>query len=663
MHNSADEAEYNSLRKYIAQHLILMSGRHLQHGDLQQPQKNGTLFTNCSTATTATMVFYLLLNGSGVGTCYDDDVTVVDWSHCPNIIVTLDSEHPDNCGVFPSKEEIFASIEPGTNLSFLSVGDSREGWSKAVELVETITYKNKKASYISRVDYVVLDFSRVRPQGAPIAGMQDRPSSGPVPLMKALESIARLCRKSMKAPWELAMIVHHELAACVLVGGVRRSSRIACKYWKEPGAIDFIDIKRHGGLWTANNSLLVDADFWSEIGKGGLADDIFIAATTAAYNDRTGEPGFINVDRLTTNNSGLELTNIGGGGFYLSPAHKVIQRKIMDVCLNKKYTQIVNPCSEISLFLNSGFCVIGDLAPYFGESLDEIKDAARFITRALIRTNLMPSVYEEEVKRTNRIGVSLTGIHEFAFKFWGYNFHDLLDEEYAADFWLFLDELGRVVESEARSYSAQLGLNEPHTALCIKPSGSVAKIPNVTEGKHLPAMAEYLRWVQFRADDPMVDEYELKGYPVRRDLKAYTDVAIVGFPTQPEICKLGMGDRLVVIRDATIEQQYRWLQLLEQYWLGNEKANQISSTIKFNPFQVTLKEFQDAIATWQPKIRCASLMPQVETTAYEYQPEEPISLDYYNQLVARIQMLEEDIGLEHVQCAGAACPIDFKTKS
>jgi hypothetical protein len=46
-------------------------------------------------------------------------------------------------------------------------------------------------------------------------------------------------------------------------------------------------------------------------------------------------------------------------------------------------------------------------------------------------------------------------------------------------------------------------------------------------------------------------------------LVKYAGTTIVGFPTVPEICKLGMGDKLVTAAEATPEEQYEYLRLLE----------------------------------------------------------------------------------------------------
>ena len=65
---TADERlERVRLRNAIATGALLTSGRHLQHGDANQPERNMEVFTNCATAITSFAKFYLLLNGSGVG--------------------------------------------------------------------------------------------------------------------------------------------------------------------------------------------------------------------------------------------------------------------------------------------------------------------------------------------------------------------------------------------------------------------------------------------------------------------------------------------------------------------------------------------------------------------------------------------------------------------
>jgi hypothetical protein len=315
--------------------------------------------------------------------------------------------------------------------------------------------------------------------------------------------------------------------------------------------------------------------------------------------------------------------------------------------------------------------------------LEEVEEAFRAATRALIRVNTMDCLYKAESQRTNRIGVGMTGVHEFAWKFFQVGFRDLIAPDWAghfahsnfadgvtmgakdraAAFWLFLKKMSDAVKEEAATYSKHLGVKTPHTVTTIKPAGTTSKLFGLTEGWHLPAMAYYMRWVQFRSDDPLVEKYRASGYPTR-SLKTYEGTTIVGFPTAPTISTLGMGDKLVLAGDATPEEQYQWLMLGERFWIGEEQGNQISYTLKYDPTKVDFKHYAEMMKKYQRQIKCCSVMPQEDETGYEYLPEERISEQEYDYALFRIEnVLQEEISREHVGCDNGACPIDFKDRA
>lgn len=272
----------------------------------------------------------------------------------------------------------------------------------------------------------------------------------------------------------------------------------------------------------------------------------------------------------------------------------------------------------------------------------------------------MPSVYQAEVQRTNRIGVGLTGIHEYAYARFGYSFGDLLDEEKSQDFWQTLARFSQAVRDEAETYSESIGVACPHTFTAVKPAGTTSKIFGLTEGVHLPAMGCYMRWVQFANSDPKLQQYKDDGYPVRK-LKTYKGTSIVGFPTKPTICDIMPEDKIVYAGDATPREQYQWLRLLEKYWIG-DSGNQISYTLKYKPEDVPYEAFKQYLREGQPKIKCCSVMPQEEMVSYEYSPEEPITLEEYDEWMSQINSKEdEDVSREHLECGTGGCPIDFKS--
>lgn len=694
------DRERDSLEKMIGKGIVLMSGRHLQHGDRDQLKRNMEVFTNCSTSATSFLLFYLLLNGSGVGRSYDNDLILVNWDYAPNLRCVLSDTHPDfDWSRHESVRDAKHKYGMGRNVMWHEVEDSREGWAKALELWENAAFEK-----IHNDKLLILDFSKIRPKGSPIGGMQNRPASGPKELMDAFEKSAKLKGAGL-APWQQAIYVDHYFAECVLVGGARRAARMATKTWRDKNVIDFVMVKRPlellnktpeeivaiksssnpmGFLWSSNNSVTVDADFWAYVNDKKNdnkelkehAKKVFEAVCQASYFDGTGEPGLINVDRLVQKDEGykelLAGTYVGSKKFQVNEDTHLYLAKIARKARNKEFTQITNPCGEISLTTVGGFCVIADVVPYHADTLDEAEQGFRVATRALMRVNLMDSIYNKEVKRTNRIGVGMTGVHEFAWKFFKFGFHDLIDESKSKEFWLTLARFNRAVHDEAVKYAKELGTTVPHTMTTQKPSGTISKLFLLTEGWHLPSMREFLRWVQFRTDDPLVKEYQKRGYPTR-ELKTYSGTTIVGFPTAPTITRLGMGSKLVTAAEATPEEQYRWLILGEKYWIhgtdekgkpvSDKYGNQISYTLKYKPSIVSYEDFRDMMKKYQSQIACCSVMPQVDSTAYEYQPEQPVSANEYSDIIAQIHKTREDVDFAHVDCAAGACPIDFNKPS
>jgi hypothetical protein len=524
------EEEYTILHKHIAKASILMSGRHLQHGDENQPSRNIEVFSNCSTAAASFLLFYLLLNGSGVGRSYDDDIMLVDWDNAPNLRIVLDSSHPDfDWSAHESVRDALHKYGPDSkSVMWFKVPDSREGWATALEIWENAAFEK-----IHRDKTLILDFSAVRPKGSPIGGMQDRPASGPVALMNAFGKASSL-KGSCLPLWKQAMYLDHYFAECVLVGGARRAARMSTKFWSDVGILDFIRIKRpiefhnlsmdevivrrkasteFGFLWSSNNSVMVDAEFWRLLDikrndplyksdKAKLARKVFKEITQCSYADGTGEPGMINVDQLVRKDQGLidfaKTGYVGSKKYQIRDETEIFLSRLAKRVAKKQYNQIVNPCAEITLNVLGAYCVIADVVPFHADTLEEAEEAFRVTTRALIRTNTMDSLYHKETARTNRIGVGMTGVHEFAWKFFQVGFRDLVNPDFdrwdhegrsssdrlvspmeyndngrirAAHFWHTLARFNAAVIDEAKKYSAQLGVNVPHTMTTIKPAG------------------------------------------------------------------------------------------------------------------------------------------------------------------------------------------------
>jgi hypothetical protein len=736
----ADALEQARLRNAIATGALITSGRHLQHGDADQPGRNMEVFTNCATAIASFTLFYLLLNGSGVGRAYDDELIAVDWGRAPRLLLHLSPAHPD----FPHTPEDlhrfgaeFGLLPWGTTLDAMSdaqtdeirgwiarelcadpalappgallhrVEDSREGWGKAVELLESMAFVRKPEHVL------LLDFSAIRQRGAPIGGMQGRPASGPLSLVRAFVNLRQHVIEPARhrapgdealAPWEQALLVDHHLSVEVQVGGARRAARMATKSWRDPGIFRFIRAKSEGGLWTANNSVMADAEFWVGVSaaRAGSTEAlhrhalaVFEEATRCGFIN--GEPGFINGDKLEDHRTGTawdkpvhqdgrDVRSARYRADHAVPLLADLSRRARGA----RFAATTNPCGEITLHVTGGYCVIADFAPVFacpvaltdivpGAVPDDVaavwdarvEDSVRLGVRFLMRANLMDALYAEEVRRTNRMGIGPTGLHEWAWMRWGLGFDDLLDEDRAAPFWAMLAHLSDAAKDEGEAYAAELGLAAPFTVTTVKPAGTTSKLFGLTEGAHLPPRRQYLRWVQFKGtrndagawethSDPLLTDYEARGYPVRA-LRSFPGMAIVGFPTLPLIQRLGIGDRLVTAPEATPEDQYRWLALLERHWIGAERGNQVSYTLKVFTDRHDLAAFRAMVLEHQPRIRCCAILPSRpdHELGYEYLPEEEVPAGRFAALVDGIEdpALHEAVDMAHLACASGVCPI------
>ena len=711
-------AEQARLRNAIATGALLTSGRHLQHGDETQIGRNIEVFTNCATAITSFAKFYLLLNGSGVGRAYDDELMAIDWADAPDLLFHLAPEHVDFPRDDAARARFAAALGFDLDAALLrsldvapagaivhAITDSREGWAHALELVESMAFRRE------RDGVVVLDFSAVRPAGSPIAGMQGRPASGPVSLLRAflnlrahviVPSRTRDQAGPALAPWEQAMLVDHYFSVEVQVGGARRAARMATKSWRDPGAVRFIRSKSEGGLWTANNSVMVDRTFWRLLEKDASSADSRVAHAHAVFDEATrcayinGEPGFINGDALEDHRTGSAWQKpvYTDGRDVRSARYQVREAAGLLGELSRRanratFPVTTNPCGEIALHVTGGYCVIADFAPVLACPMDfdafrpgevdteaaslwdaRVFESVRLAVRFLMRTNRMDALYGEEIRRTNRIGVGFTGIHEWAWMRWGFGFRDLLDEKRTDAFWRMLHALSDAAKDEAVTYAAELGVAVPTTVTTVKPAGTTSKLFGLTEGAHLPARRQYLRWVHFKGtrdedggwttgSDPLLADYEQRGYPVR-ELRSFPGMTIVGFPTVPLLQRLSLGERLVTAPDATPAEQYAWLRLIERHWIGAERGNQVSYTLKILTDRHDLDAFRALVRREQPRIRACAVLPSRPDSelGYEYLPEEEVSAERFAAIVRGIDDAAlEAVDVEHLQCASGVCPI------
>jgi hypothetical protein len=242
----------------------------------------------------------------------------------------------------------------------------------------------------------------------------------------------------------------------------------------------------------------------------------------------------------------------------------------------------------------------------------------------------MQGIYDAEIRASNRIGIGLTGIFEWAWLRFALGFDALIAPHGAPDFWRAMARLSAVAKREAQDYARALGMAAPATVTTIKPAGTTSLLFGLSAGAHPPPAAQYLRWVRY--DDAAAAAALMRaGNPSRRRASS----VLIGFPTEALLARLGQQAGLITAGEASLAAQYRWIALLERHWIGAQQGNQVSCTLNFDADSVDLPELRRLLRRHQPKLRAASLLPRRAECVMERgtMPEEPISAKTYAALM------------------------------
>lgn len=318
-------------------------------------------------------------------------------------------------------------IQQVSNCFGLSVGDSREEWSRALR--DTIMC-------LSMGGGVGVEYSNLRPKDAPIGRMGGK-SSGPLALMQMVNEVGRY----------------------VLSGGTRRSAIWAGLSWRHPDVADFITVKdwdedtlamkakrfeAPAPLDMTNVSVVVDNGYLDGL-RDGDPTALKLHAFVWEHMARTGEPAFRNQALIEEDDRGA----ITG-----------------------------NPCQEAVLH-DRDSCNLGSIVLPRIKNLAHLEAVTRLAVQFLYNGSLRADYPTSEIAavaaRNRRIGLGIMGLHEF-----------MLIEGHRYE---WFEELGRwlnvwqgAAADEARRYARKCGGPTPITTRAIAPTGTISIIAETTSG-------------------------------------------------------------------------------------------------------------------------------------------------------------------------------------
>jgi len=232
---------------------------------------------------------------------------------------------------------------------------------------------------------VGMDFSTIRPSGAPVRGVGAK-ASGPLSFMDAWDA---MCRTVMSA-------------------GQRRGAMMACLRMDHPDIEDFIDAKRDPArLRNFNVSALVTDDFmaalsadqdWAlrfngEVYKTVRARDLWARLMRATYD--VAEPGVIFIDRVNANNNLAHCETVSAtnpcGEQPLPPYGACLLGSI-------NLSRLVDRAFEADAGID--LARLGELTATAIRLLDNVIDISRYP---------LPE-QEAEAKAKRRVGLGITGL-------------------------------------------------------------------------------------------------------------------------------------------------------------------------------------------------------------------------------------------------------------
>lgn len=602
----AQVLELESLRVLMLQRKVTTSGRTLWLGGTDVAKKREASMFNCSFGRTETVhdtvdQFWLLLQGCGVG--FEPIVGVLSGFSKPVELVVIRSTKTDPLAKGNENNVETFTQEAHKHVWTIVVGDSAEAWAKLPGKL----LANKRPC-----DKLVLDFSEIRPAGIRLSGY-GWISSGDETISKAMAAIVTLLNHRagrLLTRIDILDILNH-LGTTL---SSRRSAEIAVVPFGDPEWSTFATAKK---------------DHWIDNPQRAQSNNSLLFHHKPARNDLT------NIFDLIVESGGSEPGFIN--------AQTALARA--------PWFKGVNPCAEI-LLGNKSFCnlVEVDLAKFNGD-WNGLVEAVYLVARANyrqtcvdLRDGVLQSTWHELNEFLRLTGVGLTGIVRWEYQFSAEHV-SCIKRTAVRGSWKMADELN---------------LPRSQCVTTIKPSGTLSKIMDTTEGIHRPLGRYIINNVRFSKHDPLVDICRDAGYRVFDDPYA-SDAVLISFPVSWEDVEFDTVDGKHVNLESAVSQLDRYKFMMDHYVQHN-----CSITVSYDPSEVP--EIVDWIdRNWDTYVGVSFLFrtdptKTAEDLGYPYLPQEVVDRDTYYNYANELRPVNltnsgsMDDALD-ADCATGSCPI------
>jgi len=284
--------------------------------------------------------------------------------------------------------------------------------------------------------------------------------------------------------------------------------------------------------------------------------------------------------------------------------------------------------------------------------MPEIERAHTLMTRFLIRATFAPvndPKSREVLDRNRRIGVGHLGVASYL-AMRGIRYTDAAGHAGNLRHW------ARIVNEAATEYARQLRIPVPVKTRTVAPTGTIAKMPGVSEGIHPIFSRYFIRRIRFSAVDPdqraTVERYRADGYTVEVDqYDSSGNTVVVSIPTKDTLVQavedLGMDPDSIVqgADDLTLSEMLNMQALYQMYWADNA----VSFTANIDPNEYTPESVAETIQQFGGVLKGATIFP---ATSMPQSPYERIAKEDYE--AATATAVADGVDEE---CATGGCPI------
>lgn len=484
------------------------------------------------------------------------------------------------------------------------IGDSREGWVKALELILD-SYFNTPSKYL-------FNFNLIREKGQDIKGFGGK-SSGYEPLEYAFTKIVEILDNAVGRKLNSVEVLDIVciIANCVVSGNVRRSALIAIGDQHDEG---FLTYKRWdlGNVphWRAMVNITINVVDIKDLNP--LFKESYLKAGEAI--------GLLNRKNLKYFNRIGEIS-------YDSDSI------------------LINPCGESSI--NNESCNLAEIFLPNVSNFEEFIDISKLLYKHCKTVTQGKYIYkdvEEKINKNSKIGIGITGIMQAREKMkWFKEAYNQL----------------RFFDAE---FSEEMGFSTSKKLTVIKPAGTTSLLAGCTAGIH-PAYAKYYyRTMRIASNSPIWKVCRDNGCRVEDAItRTGTDengnpvthydknTKVVYFP-----CKT--DDDTLLRKDVSAITQLEYVSEIQKTWVDQS----ISVTVYYTPENLdsiwkyleenfhnfkTLSFLQDLHGFVQA--------PYIEISKEEYEE----AVKNFTPVVSMGKYNDFETDLDDSDCSGGACPI------